>query len=309
MLKKKQGLRLYRWIPVVALAVMPLAAVAHADVASPVTTPRVEKQAIGLKVAVVAATDTSGNEDAALRALQAANIGLERQPGYRVANPQAVAKALKAARLQWPFAPKQYPDVRKKLEGTDRVLSICVTPQLGTNATYEAVAELYDTKTGGLVGRGQSLYTVSPPSTDAKNTDSQMRAVDGAVLGAIADMSKPAVLNGVVISRPEGYQVRISLGALGGLRNGSRLEYLDHGQPFAYGTVIDLGDGDSIATVAPESAVGKVQINTPFRTAEIPPFGLKGMSEREISKKEFDEFSKDFAIDSALATIVYLIVN
>lgn len=309
MLNRKKGLKLFRWISVVTLVIVPLVGVVHADNAKTTTTSTTEKKAMGLKVAVVATSDSSGNQDAALRALQAANIGLERQPGYIVANPEAVAKALKDANLQWPFAPKQYPDVRKKLEKADRVLSISVSPQPGANATYNAVAELYDTTTGGLVGRGESLYTVSSPAPDSSNTDPQMRAVDGAVLGAIYDMSKPAVLNGVVISRPEGYKVRISLGTFAGLRNGSRIEYLAEGKVFAYGTAIDVGTGESIATVAPESAFSKVQVNTPFRTASIPPEGLMGASRWEISKNEFDKFSKTFAVGAALATIAYLIVG
>jgi hypothetical protein len=61
--------------------------------------------------------------------------------------------------------------------------------------------------------------------------------------------------------------------------------------------------------VAPESAFNKVQINTPLRTASIPSAGLMGMSRSEISKKEFDKFSKTFAIGAALATVVYLIAS
>lgn len=310
MLRKKSSLKkLLCWIPVMTLAIVPITGIARADAASAVTVPQTERQAIGLKVAVVAALDTSGNQDAALRALQAANIGLERQPGYQVADPQFVADALEEAKLQWPFAPKQYPEVRKVLDKADRILTISVSPQKGANPTYEAIAELFDTKTGGLVGRGQSLYTVSTAATDDQSSSPAMRAVDGAVLGALAEMSKPAVLNGVVVSRPQGYAVRLSMGSYGGLRNGARIEYLKNGEAIAYGTVIKLGTGDSIATVAPESAFHKIQVNTPFRTASIPPVGLAGLSLSEISKNEFDDFAKDFAIGSVLAGIGYLIVG
>ena len=66
MLNKKPGLKLYRWIPTVTLAVLPLVTVVHASSANPVTTPKVEKQAMGLKVAVVAATDTSTTDKSLL---------------------------------------------------------------------------------------------------------------------------------------------------------------------------------------------------------------------------------------------------
>ncbi|MEO6908113.1 MAG: hypothetical protein ABI210_09515 [Abditibacteriaceae bacterium] len=306
MLNMKRGLKLFCWTAVLMLAIAPLASTAHADNANQSNH---NKNYLGLKVAVVAASDVSGNKDTALRALQAANIGLERQPGYIVVDPQDVAKSLQSANLHWPFAPKQYPGIRKKLDGADRVLSISVSPQPGSNAAYNAVAELYDTQTGGIVGRGQSLYTVFSSAPDAKNTDPQMRAVDGAVLEAIADMSKPAVLNGVVLNHQDDYRVRISMGSYNGLRNGSRIEYVADGKAFAYGTVISLGTGDSIATVAPESAYGQVQANTQFRTADIPPAGLMGLSEAEISKKEFDKFSKQFAFGAALATVAYLIAD
>jgi len=316
MLNHSRRLTPFRWIPLFALAIIPLGAIVHADDAktsasaeTAATQKKHAPQTIGLKVAVVAAIDNSDNEDAAIRALQAANIGLQRQPGYQVANPQAVVEALQKANLQWPFAPKQYPQVRKALEKADRVLSVSIAPQNGANATYKAIVELFDTKTGGLVGRGESLYTVSTPAPDAQAGDSQLRAVDGAVLGAIADMCKPATLNGVVLSRPQGYAARISLGSLGGLRNGARIEYMANGTPIAYGTVIDLGTGESIATIAPESAYGKVQVNTPFRTADIPPAGLMGLSRSEISQKEFDSFAKEFTIASAIASIAYLIVK
>jgi len=319
MLNNAQRSKLYRWIPLLTLAIIPLGGIAYADATPPAAadapasqqkkTSKNTPQAIGLKVAVVAASDSSDNQETALRALQAANIGLQRQPGYQIANPQAVAEALQKAGLQWPFAPKQYPQARKALDKADRVLSVSVSPQTGANATYKAIVELVDTKTGGLVGRGEALYTVSSPAPDTQDGDPQMRAVDGAVLGAIADMCKPATLNGVVISRPRGYAARISLGSLGGLRNGARIEYLADGTPIAYGTVIDLGTGESIATIAPESAYGKVQVNTPFRTADIPPAGLMGPSRSEISQKEFDSFAKEFSIASALASIAYLIVK
>ena len=309
MLNRKKGLKLFSWVSVVTLAVVPLVSVVHADDARQTSTSSSQKNALGLKVAVVATSDSTGNQEVALRALQAANIGLERQPGYIVGDPQVVAKTLKSAHLPWPFAPREYPDVRKKLDKADRVLSISVSPQPGASPTYHAVAELYDTTSGGLVGRGESLYTVSSSASDSNNGDPQMRAVDGAVLGAIYDMCRPAVLTGVVVSRPQGYNVRISLGTTEGLRNGSRIEYLVDGIPIAYGTAIDVGPAESIATVAPESAFDRVQVNTAFRTASIPPEGLKGYSREEISKKEFDKFSKNFAIGAALATIAYLIVS
>jgi hypothetical protein len=80
----------------------------------------------------------------------------------------------------------------------------------------------------------------------------QVRALGGAIYRAVGELNRPAETRGVVISIPEAYRARISMGERSGLRNGARLEYLVNGQPVAYGTVTNAGLGESVATVAPK---------------------------------------------------------
>lgn len=283
----------------------------------------------GLKAGVVAATDTSGDLEMATRALAIANAALSRSPGYTVVPPRDVAGSLSKANIRWPFTTTDYQTLRKSLK-IDRALAVAVTPGTlnDTSAAYSAVVELYDTTTGGLVGRGEGNSTVTPPPapvvTDVApaadgttvvpiappavaETDWQMRAVDAAVINAIEAMNQPATLTGVVVARPDGYRARLSLGEIHGIRNGARIEYLVNGLPVAYGTVIDLGRGESLATIAPEAAAPAVFNNMQVRTATNPPLGLAGPTGAQLDEKEWRRFEREFGIAAAIAGAAYLI--
>lgn len=343
------------------LCALPLAAqIAHADMndgmgSTPITQPAHGKiKAVGLKTAIVAATDTGGDEDIALRALKAANIALGRERGYVIVPANRVAKSLQENGTRWPFLPRDYPNIKKKLDKADRALTVTVSPVNGTNATYSALVELYDLNTGGLVGRGESTYTANPdamplanntttktttvdttaltatfqvpagtapaPVSDAmapttiitatnagSQTDSRFLAVDGAILRAIAQMNEPAAISGIIVSLPGGYNARLSKGIMHGIRNGARIEYTFGGQTIAYGTVIDAGKGESIATVAPERAFPLLTINGDFKTVSNPVAGAMGKSRDEIEDKEFSKFEKEFGLGASLAGLAYLL--
>jgi len=303
----------------------------------------------GLKAGVVAATDTSGNLEMATRGLAIANAALSRSPGYSVVGPREVAGSLSKSNIRWPFTTVDYQKLRKTLK-IDRALAVAVTPGdiSDSSAAYTAVVELYDTATGGLVGRGEGTSTYSPPPAPADatagapteappadattppadtnatapaaatagttlpdapvvNNDWQLRAVDAAVINAVNAMNQPASLQGIVISRTDGYLSRISLGELQGVRNGTRIEYLSNGQVIAYGTIIELGRGDSLVTVAPEAAAPAIHGNMVVRTATIPALGLAGPTSAQIEEKEWKKFEKDFGISAAIAGAAYLI--
>jgi hypothetical protein len=340
---------------------LPLATqIARADMndgsgSTPVTRPAHDKvKAVGLKTAVVAATDTGGDEDVALRALKAAHIALARSTGYVVMPANRVAKALQENGTRWPFLPRDYPGIRRKLDRADRALTVTVSPVNNTNTTYSALVELYDLQTGGLVGRGESTYTVGADSTalvgsskttttttnataltgtfqvpagtapapvsdvtvptttvattsTTTETDSRFLAVDGAILRAVAQMNEPATLSGIIVSLPGGYTARLSKGLMHGVRNGARIEYTFRGQTIAYGTVIDVGKGESLATVAPERAFPLLTINGDFHTVANPVAGVMGKSRDEIEEREFSRFENAFGLGAGLAGLGYLL--
>ncbi len=343
------------------LCALPLTAqIAHADTYQGEESPTITRpkhgtpKTVGLKTAVVAATDAGGDEEIALRALRAANIALGRERGYIIVAPNRVAKALQENGTRWPFLPRDYPNIKKKLDKADRVLAVTVSPVSGANATYSALVEMYDLNNRGLVGRGEGTYTAggdstplasgsmtktttidtaaltgtfevpagtapAPASDDmepttivtrtnlASETDSRFLAVDGAVLRAIQQMNEPATLNGVIVSLPGGYTTRLSKGAMHGLRQGARIEYTFRGQTIAYGTLVDVGPGESLATVAPERAFPLLTVNGDFHTVSNPILGVMGKSRDEISDREFSKFEKEFGLGAGLAGLAYLL--
>jgi hypothetical protein len=127
-------------------------------------------KAVGLKTAVVAATDTGGDEQVALRALKAANIALARTRGYVIIPADRVAKALQENDTRWPFLPRDYPGIKKKLDKADRALAVTVSPLPGADTTYSALVEMYDLSTGGLVGRGEGTFTPGADSLPLVST-------------------------------------------------------------------------------------------------------------------------------------------
>lgn len=344
------------------LCLVPLAGqavFADATINTSITTPTSTTiKAQGLKTAVVAATDTGGDADIALRALKAAHVAMARSTGYVVIPANKVAKALQESGTRWPFTPRQFPDVRKKLDKADRALAVTVTPGAGTTATYSAVVELYDLNSGGLVGRGESTYTASadalplvgdsavasttttvssapvlgsfpvpegtagpapavdatvttvidaPVAADVSTTDLRFLAVDGAILRAVAQMNEPAEINGIIVSMPGGYTTRLSKGTAHGLRNGARLEYTVGGRTIAYGTVIDVGKGESLATVAPERAFSLLAVNGTFRTVTNPVHGAAGRTREEIDEREWKKFETEFGLGAGIAGLAYLL--
>jgi hypothetical protein len=347
-------------LSLVAMSTLALAPLAHAETTT-ATAPvaNIVRKPVGLKTAVVAATDTGGDADIALRALEATNIALARSSGYALMAPSTVAANLKAGNLQYPFEPREYETVRKRLGKADRVVAVTVTPGdvNDTTATYRALVEMFDTMTGGLVGRGESTYTATANSpavvtsttstvvAPTQSTSTQVvgsfpapagtvasasatttttvtstttatavqgdaprfLAVDGAILNAVAQMNEPALVNGIVISLPNQHTARLSVGTMQGLRNGSRIEYLVRGTPIAYGTVIDAGRGDSLATVAPERAFPFIEVNSEWRTASIPAVGAAGLSRDQIDEREWKKFQRDFGIGAAIAGVGYLL--
>ncbi|HEX8552599.1 MAG TPA: hypothetical protein VF681_13710 [Abditibacteriaceae bacterium] len=274
----------------------------------------------GLRTAVVSATDTSGDTAIASAALLAANVALNRVPGYVAVPAKDVASAFAKVPLSDKLDAKDIMEIGKRSKAK-RALALTVTPGdlSDTSASYSAIAELYDTATGGLVGRGEGTFTATAdavvadtptPAPINSGTAAQAlpnRALGGAVFQAINELNRPATFQGVVVSMPGAYQARISLGERAGLRNGARVEYVRNGDVLGYGSVYDVGNGESIATIAPEAAAPFIGVNTEVRTISNPSAARAGKSAREQDDADFNRFEREFGISAAIAGVVYFI--
>ena len=275
----------------------------------------------GLRTAVVSATDTSGSVDGANAALLAANVALGRVAGFTAVPASEVAGAMSKLNITDRMESKDIMAIGKSAKAA-RALVVTVSPgEAGTeSASYRATAELYDTSNGGLIGRGDGVFTATAeavaadaPKPTPSNTGNVAdvlvnRALSGAVYQAVNELNRPAAFSGVVISQPGPYQARISLGERLGLRNGARVEYLRDGAVVGFGSVIDVGTGESVATIAPEAAATLIGINTEVRTVSNPSAARAGKSARELDNAEYKRFERDFGISAAIAGIVYYTV-
>ena len=251
-------------------------------------------------VVVAAAIDDSANPDNAKKALLAANRALTLSPGLTPAPASAyspvgvsdAAQGLGATDWGWPFTASDYQKIGKSTHATE-ALTVEVTQQ-GTS--FSAIAELYDTSNGALINRGTGV-----------SRDGAPEPIASAVGHAVEGLTQTAQFDGVVISIPGAYQARISLGEMQGARAGARVEYLQDGQPIAYGTIVDLGQAESVATVAPESAFPQIYPNLAVRVVLNPTRERAMPSAQEISDKEDKKFEQSFTLAAGIATAVYFI--
>ncbi len=318
-------------------------------------------RAHGLRTAVISATTTAGDAINAQRALVAASTAITRTRDFYPVPTAQVAAALNALstkggtdlrlpserrRLTNPnttYGEPDADDTRPPLDAQDmralgkklkaeRALMVFVTPgdSSDTAATFDAAVELYDTKTGSLVGRGEGTFTATvdtatgtgadgasiandlPATNDTARTTVKtpmalpIRALGGAVLRAVQELNRPIELHGIVLSIPEAYKARVSLSEYKGLRNGARVEFLDGGSPVAYGTVSSVGAGEALVTVAPEHAFSSVYVNMEVRNANNPTLVRAGKTDDQLDAQEFKRFEGQFAIDLVAAGLLYL---
>lgn len=320
-------------------------------------------RAHGMRTAVISATTTAGDAVNAQRALVAANAAIARTRDFYPVPTAQVASALNALstkggtdlrvpserrRLTNPNAPYGEPeasDTRAPLDAQDmralgrklkvqRALTVFVSPgdSSDASATFDAVVELYDTKTGVLVGRGEGTFTATVdaaaegtasdgapsivgdlPATNGTARPSvrtplalPIRALGGAVMRAVQELNRPIELRGTVLSIPDAYQARVSLSELRGLRKGARIEFLEGGSPVAYGTVSSVGAGEAVVTVAPERAFSLIYVNMQVRNANNPTLVRAGKTERQLDEQEFKRFESEFAVSLAAAGLLYL---
>lgn len=248
-----------------------------------------------MSVIVASAIDTSGDADNAKKALRAANAALGMTPGYSAASAksyEALAGAsLKDADWAFPFTATDFQKMGKVSKAA-RAMTISVTP--GGDGSFSAIAEMSDTGTGGLIGYGKGISNAAEG------------ALELAVRSAVVQLGETAKLNGIVISRPDGYTARLSLGTLSGARGGARVEYIGgEGEPIAFGTIIDIAAGEALATFAPETAVNDIFINQRVRLVNNPTERRSLPSISKLQDKDFASFERSFGFSLALAGAVY----
>ena len=254
----------------------------------------------GAVTVVAAAIDTSGDAETARMALGYANAALAATPGY---SPMAasdytpltekLAKEALKTDWGWPFTATDYQKIGK-LGKAPNAMTITVSPVGGG---YDAVAEMYDTARGALVGYGKA----SASGDDALQTS---------IGDAVTQLGVTATLDGIVISKPNGYLARLSLGTVAGGRGGARVEYLDGaGNPIAFGTIFDIAPGESLATVAPETAYSRLNINTRVRIVNNPTTKRALPDFTKLGDQEFKRFESEFGVSLAAAAAIYYIAG
>ena len=254
----------------------------------------------GAVTVVAAAIDTSGDAETAKRALAFANAALKATPGY---SPMAasdykplsekIAKDALKTDWGWPFTATDYQKIGK-LGKAPNAMTISVTPVAGG---YDAVAEMYDTKRGAMVGYGRA---------NASGDD----ALQNAIGDAVTQLGTTATLDGIIISKPNGYLARLSLGTISGGRGGARVEYLDGtGNPIAFGTIFDIAPGEALATVAPETAYSRLNVNGRVRIVNNPTLKRALPDFTEQANKDYKKFETEFGISLAAAAAVYFIAG
>jgi hypothetical protein len=279
----------------------------------------------GLRVAVVAATDTGGDVATAKAALIAANAAIARSRGYVAVTAREVEAAFDRKNMRGPLNATDFTSLGKTLKAP-RALTVTINRGAGPtdqgatdpSATATALVEMYDTISGGMIGRGESTFTATaeattptaPPAApgaaaSARSQTLAMRAISSAVYQAFADLNRPILLHGVVVSLPAAYQARLSVGERNGLRNGAQLEYLANGNVIGHGTVLDVGAGESVASVTPEAGFSSIFVNTEFRTISNPPGLLASQTKAQKDDAEFRRFERDFFLGIAAAGLIY----
>lgn len=246
-------------------------------------------------VIVAAAIDTTGNAENARLALSAANAALNSTVGYSPAPAKAyqalAGAAMKNANWSWPFTATDYQKIGKA-SSAPHALTISVTP--AADGGFSATAEMMDTKHGGITGLGRGS------SIAGEN------ALQNAVSAAVVALGETATIPGVIVSKPNGGMARLSLGTTSGARGGARIEYLgDEGQPIAVGTIIDIAAGESLATVAPETAFPGLFINQRVRLVTNPSQKNALATAGDLFDKDYKDFERSFAISLGVAAAVY----
>ena len=187
----------------------------------------------GDRIAVVSATDTDGDALTAQRALLAAQMAVNRTRGMVAVPDSEVAKALQKAvgkngkldlrgpnqaksstRFDRNFGEPDADDTRVPMDSmdfkelrkntkADRAMAVYVTRvnDSETAPTVRAVVEMYETKNGGLIGRGEATYTATVNAPAAASEEAPAATDENAAPATIAPLASTRNNNGAVMLR------------------------------------------------------------------------------------------------------------
>ncbi len=135
-------------------------------------------------------------------------------------------------------------------------------------ASQHITAETYALSRSDRLPRGQGYSGIA-------------QLIGAAAAETVEQLSEATQLRGIVISRPEAGQVRISLGGLQHVRNGARVQFGTGDTIIGGGEVIELDDAQALVQVKPRFAFQRVEVNTPVVVVYNPPLYAAGRSVKE----------------------------
>lgn len=160
-----------------------------------------------------------------------------------------------------------------------------------------------------VASESQAMVTYARAQSDmlpkgVKFTGSE-QLVQMAVAETAEQLTEGSQMYGIVISRVEGGQVRISLGGLDHLRNKAAVQFGRGNDIIGMGEVIEVDDQQALVNVKPRFAFQRLEVNTPVSVVYNPPSYAAGLSYKEISarRERVDEIEFSAAIVMAVLGI------
>lgn len=160
----------------------------------------------------------------------------------------------------------------------------------------ELYGEAWSTEAQSLVARTYAVGTNRPPARGERKIKGKLypkyTPLEKAVADTVDQFAEVALMRGIVVSKPEGGFVRISMGSMDHVRNNAEVMFGSVDDVIGYGDVIEVDGGHSMVRVRPRFAYQRIELNTPFQVVYNPPGYAAGMTvaQREARADRVDEF-------------------